>query len=474
MEVQEKRNTPRYPVGDRENILISFTHKGSEHQGSLWDYSRFGLGLCMEASMSLPGRGSQVQDIRIQAYGDSRHLGDGRIARSHKELGSHFVGLMLVEQFIDLDKLLQNRKFHLQDDEIKGIRSLLSDYEKLDTRVREYAADFAAGLAVFKQRLDALDEGIRKESSSMKKSIFQVMENGIGAELWQFMDAKVAYLERIVADRPEEERQSAASYLRSILWPYLEGAPFLRRVIEKPRGYPGDSMMMQMVYEDGYQGNSSFARFLHRHPLRIPSAQAVRNRRGLICAELEAYIAAHPGETVNVLSVACGPAWEMKDFFSSSAYKDRIRIYLLDQDQEALDEARQSIILGGGDPDSPNVRFVKESVRTLLRRDASALFDDVRFDFVYTMGLFDYLTIPVARALVTRLHELSAPGAQLMIGNYTSESPDRHYMDHLMDWPLLYKSPEDMLSLASELPDTTERSIGYEDSGVQMFLKLKK
>lgn len=474
MKVTEKRSTQRYPVGDRENIVVSFSCKGRTFQGSLWDYSRFGLGLCMEDSQTIPGKGAQIQDIYIQAYNDSRNLGNGKIARSYRDQGSRFVGLMLAEEFIDLDALLKKRKIHVQDDEIRTIRSMLGDFGKIGPQVREYAADFAAGLAVFKLKLDDLDKGMHGESSSMKKSIFQVLEKGIGSEMWQFIDAKIEELDRIMSSHSREEQADMGLYIRSVLWPYLEDAPFLRRVIEKPRGYPGDSMMMQMVYENGYQGNSSFARFLHRHPLRIPSAQAVRNRRGLICNELESFIEAHPNDTVNVLSVACGPAWEMKDFFASSPHANRIQLFLLDQDEEALQEARQSIIEGGGDPDGGSVHFVRESVRTLLRRDAAGLFDNVQFDFVYTMGLFDYLTIPVARALVTRLHELSAAGAQLMIGNYTSESPDRHYMEHIMDWPLLYKSPDEMLGLAAELPETTERSIGYEESGVQMFLKLKK
>ena len=45
------------------------------------------------------------------------------------------------------------------------------------------------------------------------------------------------------------------------------------------------------------------------------------------------------------------------------------------------------------------------------------------------MGLFDYLTTPVARATLSRLFELVLPGGALLVGNYHVANRSRTYMD---------------------------------------------
>lgn len=478
----EQRYWSRSSVEDRANMTVSFHHRGRSFHGSLWDYSRFGVGVLLEGDEWPKKRKGPVDQVCIRAFGQTRHLGAARVAHTAQESGNTFVGLILYEEFIDLEMLLQGKAFHQQSDEIGGIRCVLTDSRMVSPAVKHLAADLAGGLSVFKQRLDGLDRKLMKESASMKKGVFRALETGIGREFWAFMDEHVAILEGMARNWEPDERERSGAYLRNALWPFLELAPFIIRTITKPRGYPGDSIMMEMVYEDGYRGGSTFARFLHRHPLRIPSAQAVRNRRQLICSELDASIEQRKWEEVRVLSVACGPAREVKDYLQGSPNAGRVSLFLLDQDADALGEARESVREGGRDPDGAGVCFIQESVRTLLRKNgapkaggkSSGGLDGAPFHFIYTMGLFDYLTIPVARALAERLHAMAAPDAVLLIGNYSSTSPDRAYMDHLMDWPLLYKSPEEMLSLAENLPASTKRSIGYEASGVQMFLKLQK
>ena len=45
------------------------------------------------------------------------------------------------------------------------------------------------------------------------------------------------------------------AWLRSHpVWSLMLQDPFIRRANEKPRGYPGDSEMMRMIYEDGFVG----------------------------------------------------------------------------------------------------------------------------------------------------------------------------------------------------------------------------
>jgi extracellular factor (EF) 3-hydroxypalmitic acid methyl ester biosynthesis protein len=118
------------------------------------------------------------------------------------------------------------------------------------------------------------------------------------------------------------------------------------------------------------------------------------------------------------------------------------------------------------------VEYLADSVRTMLRgRGLEARLG--RFDFVYSMGLFDYLTPPVARAVLARLFDLLAPGGVLLVGNYHASNPSRLYMEYWLDWCLYHRTEASFLELAADLP-ASRREITFDETGCQMFLRLER
>jgi extracellular factor (EF) 3-hydroxypalmitic acid methyl ester biosynthesis protein len=96
-----------------------------------------------------------------------------------------------------------------------------------------------------------------------------------------------------------------------------------------------------------------------------------------------------------------------------------------------------------------------------------------RFDFIYSMGLFDYLTPPVARAVLARLFDLLRPGGVLLVGNYHVSNPGRLYMEYWLDWCLYHRTEDAFLELADGLP-AASRAITFDPTGCQMFLRLER
>jgi extracellular factor (EF) 3-hydroxypalmitic acid methyl ester biosynthesis protein len=118
-----------------------------------------------------------------------------------------------------------------------------------------------------------------------------------------------------------------------------------------------------------------------------------------------------------------------------------------------------------------SARYLQDSVRTMLRtRDMHARFGAMHF--IYSMGLFDYLTAPVARAVLAKTFELLAPGGTLVVGNYHVASPTRLHMDYWADWPLTYRTEESFLALAEGLP--ARASLEFDETRCQMFLRLDR
>jgi SAM-dependent methyltransferase len=185
------------------------------------------------------------------------------------------------------------------------------------------------------------------------------------------------------------------------------------------------------------------------------------------------------------LSVASGAAYEVRDLYASSPDSfERFSCTLLDQDGFALSEAIEAIadIERRNNKISPEpaqqissllgIQSLNKSVRTMLRTPRLA---DAwgRFHFVYSVGLFDYLTPPVAKAVARKLYELLLPGGQLVIGNYHVNNPTKWYLEYWMDWVLYYRSENDLMELLGD-DISADLSVFSEESGSQMFLHVKK
>ena len=253
-------------------------------------------------------------------------------------------------------------------------------------------------------------------------------------------------------------------------------SPIMRRTNLKPRGYSGDSEMMRMIYLKEEVGDSTFAKLLHRHPMEIPPAQAVRNRRELISQALEDTRRANPlpsRDRFKVLSVACGPAFELNDLLRSPGDCKLYDFTFLDQDAYALSEAAALIDeIEKRLNTKVKVEYLQESVRTMLstRRLASKL---DQFHFIYSMGLFDYLTPPVAKAVLWNLYQLIQPKGEMIVGNFHVSNPCRIYMEYWGDWVLYYRTEEEFYNLLKR--DTeAEKSITFDETGIQMFLQIKR
>jgi len=342
---------------------------------------------------------------------------------------------------------------------------------------RDYVAEMVYDLQVYRSVLDEIDSHLGSEPKPSADTVLAVATTSEYPRFCRIFDAQLARLETLVADFSKEEHERHGYYLRKHVWDLILASEFLARTNLKPRGYAGDSAMMHMVYDRDFRGQTLFARFLHRHPIETHAAQAVRNRigllSGLLTARHEAEASRLRGEPLRIMSVACGPARELRDVITTAAQARAFSITLLDQDTQALQEAQSElagITARVGVPIAG--RVLQESVRTMLRTpELDRLWG--RFDFLYSMGLFDYLTPPVARAVLMRLYSLLEPGGEMVIGNFHVGNRTRFYMEYWMDWVLFYRTEDEFLDLASDLVGA-QCSIIFEETRSQMFLRVRK
>lgn len=292
----------------------------------------------------------------------------------------------------------------------------------------------------------------------------------------QFFDSTLKELEEEIADFDKKDHQSHGFYFRKQVWEFILGSEFLRRTNLKPRGYVGDSQMIFMCYENDYRGNFVFNRLIHKHPLETEAGHGVRNRRVFIpqvLRRVQKEFSGLPKWGFKFMSVACGSAVELQDVFMNADDSEAFHCVLFDQDVRALNEAKEGIeqIIKTRGIHS-KIDYLNESVRTMLRNPQ--LFERWgQFHFIYSLGLFDYLTPPVAKRILKKLYDLLLPGGQLLIGNFHINNPNRYYMEYWMDWVVYYRTEEAFTDLSNDIQGA-ESSVFYDETGIQMFLNVRK
>ena len=123
----------------------------------------------------------------------------------------------------------------------------------------------------------------------------------------------------------------------------------------------------------------------------------------------------------------------------------------------------------------PEVKIVylHESIKRLLRDHT--LFDGFgEFDVVYSAGLFDYLRTPTAVQLARDLYSRVSPGGELLVANMVPENQSRWYMEHHLDWPLLYRTRQELLELAGSAAPGARLQLLEEESGVNPFVEVSR
>jgi extracellular factor (EF) 3-hydroxypalmitic acid methyl ester biosynthesis protein len=365
------------------------------------------------------------------------------------------------DRFVDLRGYFQN------------VPLVLAQRERIRPELKEHVSNVAYDLAVYKRFFDEQDRILEDEPEEVCAAARALLLRTEGLHFLRVIDHALEDLERIVGPFSREEHERHGFYLRRQLWPYLMCSEFLRRTNLKPRGYAGDAELMLMLYENGYRGTSTFGQLVHKHPCSTRAADAVRARRLLVPRVMREARERNGDRRFRFLSLAAGPARELEEIVRDPADAERLEFTLLDQDPFALDLARHTvrhIELSRGV--RLQVRYVQDSVRTMLR--AHDLSRSVgRHHFIYSMGLFDYLTGPVARAVLRKTYDLLEPGGTLLVGNYHVQTPTRFYMAYWADWSLYYRTEAGFLELAEGLP-VASTTVEYDETRCQMFLRIEK
>ncbi len=242
-------------------------------------------------------------------------------------------------------------------------------------------------------------------------------------------------------------------YFRTETDPWMRQSWIGNRARAKPSGFAGDFEMLIKLYEQSTPA-TGLGGYLDLCILDLQLARAVRCRlsaaRSYLLEEID-----RRGTSVRILDIASGPCREYIDWPSLPSDKP-IEVVALDNDPIAIEYVQKNIAAKLDGATKLNVvRY-----NALRTRNAKATVERFgRFDIIYSVGLFDYLTDEHLIGMFTGLRDsLNDQGSMYIAFKDTEQYEKTPYQWHL-DWFFYQRTEQDVLELY--------RKAGFEVNGIR-------
>ena len=373
------------------------------------------------------------------------------------------------------EEALRGEKLHEEFD--RFVADWQRNY-KVSSEFKVVVADIQTFLMDLRGWAEQIELSIRSSPklnySELERSVIDTLSPQINSAL----DTLFGKFENLAGSLDSDMKPSYRSYIQRRLHPIVLCAPFAYRSYEKPLGYAGDYEMVNMMIGDPRQGGSLFAKIFNVWLLHQSSAVAHRNRINMLTRRLseEAAVAARKGRSLKVLSLGCGPAWEVRGFLAQSELSNNAVFTLLDFDEETLRHTTDALAqIQRRNNRSTSITLLKRSVHQLLKSAVRPdSFSGEGFDFVYCAGLFDYVSDRTCRQLLSLFYQWLKPHGVALVTNVTNISPNQGSLDLILDWHLNYRNAQHFRLLAPEAIPAEELRLHSDETGVNLFMEVRK
>ena len=438
----------------------------SEKNYRVTNYSAFGIVIICESESELENELYNIPFIYNDVNIACLDLQKARI-ETQKD-GNTTVAFEILSSPINMDKLdavnAANKVILRQKDFTESTHNIPLEVKAQVYEIEDWLEHLMA-------EINQIEENINPASSKSVVNYEETVISIIAEYMGQVFPQAYNKYEETLRSYPEEIHDNAVDFLRQKLKHIIYQSPFAERVFNKPLGYAGDYEMMNLIYKQENVGKSLFAQCLHRYYINEPAAQAVRNRADyLVNIITKALKAAPKDQPYRILSVACGPAMEWQQLILTLSNMDQeIIVDLLDQDKTALLDTQnqlKQLCLQHSPPIT--FQFINKAIKNIIARGT----DYKKYDLVYSAGLFDYLSDPIANKAATKMFESLESGGKMVIGNFNVDNPNKAGMDYALDWKLIYRSEDDLLNLFSDIDG--KLSIENEMLDINLFCVIDK
>ncbi|MGD0210039.1 MAG: hypothetical protein ABSC14_03555 [Desulfomonilia bacterium] len=475
----------RYTVeaGDTSKTIHFHDFQKTEHICLVKDYSRTGASFYLEDGSLLLKIGDIIPDLTFYSFNQEVHASGATIIHiQDEEQGGQAVsciGCSYNDKSMDVYSIMRADKItKLQNDFLDFVQSMAIE-ENLDPEFVNITSHLHYILDGFQERLVQDFQTIHSEDESLQGALVETLRelafDALFDELNRYYDHFTSIISRFTDPK---QHYIHREFFQKRLHSYLSKSRLFNRSITKPLGYAGDYEMMNIIYRNAFEGEDLFSQVLNKVDCEGTASRAVRNRRSYLYKKLKDLVINNTSSNdLKIMSVACGPALEIADLlkgFEGKTLPFHIEFIAMDQDNLALEDAKartESLV-----KDIPQIRFhfEQDNIKRLIveKGNNKGIYGEA--DFVYSAGLFDYLSDRASNRLIQKLYSFLKPGGLLVIGNFGPYNPQRFIMEFGAEWFLIHRNEFELKALAGNLPGNPPLIVEKEPEGVNLFLKIQK
>jgi hypothetical protein len=421
--------------------------------------------------------GDHLADLSVRFDGYENYRGEGRVGSVRDVGGATVVGVSFEGLLLQVDEILHLRSIKQFSNSRASAQApwRAPGHERFKVLVSElqlFMQDAEEQLGRLEENLPwHVLHGDSNPTSPARMALIDQIRAGFATDVVRLTEE----IDAAVRSAPPAHNAALIDWSRRHLHQFFMQAPSMHRAFQKPFGYPGDYEVMRFIYERPFEGQTLFAKAISLAFDQTRAARAVRHRKDLVKRKMRELIESRR-RPLRILSIAAGPAQELYELLQEGEdLPEGLEIVLFEQDKGALAYAYRRLrpVVDARWPRQVKLVYLHESIKRLLRD--SQLFTPVGpFDLIYSVGMFDYLRPATAVQLARTFEAQLAPGGAALIANMVPENPSRWYMEHHLEWNLIYRSHADLLEIGTRAAPHARLQILEEESGVNPFLEIDR
>jgi len=229
---------------------------------------------------------------------------------------------------------------------------------------------------------------------------------------------------------------------RELVGDFAYKGEIVKYAYEKPKGFPGDYKIIEIIYNNK-QLSQGFGRYCDEYFLKSPYAVAVRYRKDKLKEILKDYILNSNLNEIKILNLACGSCREIRELLEILDTKKYIYFTLIDWDEEALGFSKDELLKFN--KNNIVFNFVKEDILHLIKKD---LTNFQKQDFIYSIGLIDYLPDKILKRLIYVIFQLLNEKGKIVLTHKNREKTFPPLApDWFCDWKFVPRNKDEVINL---------------------------
>lgn len=242
----------------------------------------------------------------------------------------------------------------------------------------------------------------------------------------------------------------------------LSASPFVKRMQEWPRGYPGDFETVEYLCH--YKNRcvpGTLEYIIEQDALASPIVQQhrykIRHQANMIKKTILA-----KKEPANIAILGCGGSEDLVSIQAEIApYQPNI--YLNDMDKSALHRSKENC------QQLKNLHFLECNCLQALRE----MKKHHQFDLILAGGLFDYFELNRTSKIISQALKILNADGKLFFTNIVQGHPYRVMMEYMCNWFLYEKSAEELLNACISAGATHDKThITRDETGLAYLVTI--